>query len=543
MSRQELDRPATRAALRYRVARRRTPSSIPAPDHRTALAVVAGLSAMAAAFHALVQSRRPLWLDEASTYWTIHAGALDLLRGARTDGTPPLYFLIVSAFTRVFGTSELALRLPSIVAASALVPAIYVIARRMANERAAIIAAALAAISPLVHYYSVEARNYSIVEIETLAILFTAYRALAAPHALTWWALLAAAETTQLWTHNYALFLLPAPAVACLIAGGRARAAVTWRALASASVALILALPCLLRAAESARQGVGDWLAPFWMNTPPSAALFRTFEVFGFGGRYPSYLYLGQAPAIRAISIPLTAAVLAMAVLRWPARPAGPGASAAKYMLLSFLAVPLLAAWLYSWFVAPIYYVGRYDTIVLPVFLIVFAAGLDALLRVSRAAGTLALTLAVVLAVVSDSVFFGAPFSAEQEDVMAAEYLAGHAAPDDPIVTTGLRQPVVAYYLDRSANHRDLISFPSEVGRHPGWWSPARILEHRDQLESDGEQLADTLTATAARGHAVWLLASSQNDVDSVLYRRLLMRLMINDTRSQKQWGVYCLTR
>ena len=132
-----------------------------------------------------------------------------------------------------------------------------------------------------------------------------------------------------------------------------------------------------------------------------------------------------------------------------------------------------LASWAYFWLIAPIYYVGRYDTIVLPVFLIVFAIGLERILRMDRRVGTVAMMLVVGLAGVSCSTAFGQPFSGEPEDVMAAQYLAAHAAPGDPIVTTELREPVVAYYLDRAAHHRELGSFPSEIGKHPGWSSPA----------------------------------------------------------------------
>ena len=42
---------------------------------------------------------RPLWLDEASTYWTTRESWLALLEQVGTDGSPPFYFVIVKAFT------------------------------------------------------------------------------------------------------------------------------------------------------------------------------------------------------------------------------------------------------------------------------------------------------------------------------------------------------------------------------------------------------------------------------------------------------------
>jgi len=45
-------------------------------------ALAAAFTVVAAAFHLLAQSQRPLWTDEASTYWTIHTNVFDLLRDA-----------------------------------------------------------------------------------------------------------------------------------------------------------------------------------------------------------------------------------------------------------------------------------------------------------------------------------------------------------------------------------------------------------------------------------------------------------------------------
>jgi len=94
---------------------------------------------------------RPLWLDEASTYWTTRETWLALLGQVGTDGSPPFYFVIVKAFTVVCGESEFALRLPSLVATLGLIPALYVLGWRLGGTRTGLLAAALGTVSPLVH--------------------------------------------------------------------------------------------------------------------------------------------------------------------------------------------------------------------------------------------------------------------------------------------------------------------------------------------------------------------------------------------------------
>jgi hypothetical protein len=505
--------------------------------------LVAGLTLLAGAFHLLSQSQRPVWLDEACTYWTVQVNAADLLHGARADGTPPLYFLIVSAVAHLFGSREIMLRLPSIVAATALVPAIYLVARRFTSRRAAVIAAALTAISPIVHYYAVEARPYALVQLETLAILYVAYRAILAPRQVRWWVLLTLAQAVQLWTHNYALFLLPVPALLCLIVGGPTRVGLATRAAVASALAFGLYLPCFFRALANTGMGIGDWIGPYWLATPPYAAILRSLEVFGVGGRYPPYLsYLGKAPAVPVLAVVISLGLLASAVLPWAERATREASRSAKVVLLVFLFVPLLGAWLYSSLGEPLYLVGRYDTMVLPVFLILFAAGLDKMIiRTGPWVGGSLVAVVVILAAVSSSLAVGAPAAADEEDVMAAQFLARQAAPGDPIVSTDLRRPVVDYYLDRAGHHSEFISFPFENRDHPCWHSVSHLLADPARLAREGEALADRLTEAARQGHTVWLLASEDDQVNTRLYDPLFRRLVIDDARSVMHARLVCL--
>jgi 4-amino-4-deoxy-L-arabinose transferase-like glycosyltransferase len=318
------------------------------------LAAAAGFAVLTALYCAVAQSHRPLWLDEACTYWTIHARPADLLRGARTDGSPPLYFLIVSAVTHLFGTGEFALRLTSMIAAVALVPTTYAVARLFATRRAAVFAAGLIAISPLVHYYAVDARNYELVQLETVAIVYFIHRAIVEPAKVRWWVLLSLSQTIQLWTHTFALFLLPVPAVACALAGRNIRWRLAVKAMAASACALTLSLPCVLSAIQEAGSGVTDWINAYWQETPPAVAILRSLEVFGFGGKYPSFLgYLGRAPAVRVLAVPTMAAIFGTALLGRPGRD-----RSGVRVLLACLFVPLVSAWAYSLVRTPLYLVG-----------------------------------------------------------------------------------------------------------------------------------------------------------------------------------------
>ena len=461
----------------------------------------------------------------------------------RTDGSPPLYFLLVQAVTGVFGSSEIALRLVSIAAATALVPACYAVARVFATRRTALVAAALAVVSPLVHFYAIEARNYALVQLETVAIVYVALRALAAADRWRWWILLALAETIQLWTHGHAVFVVGATPLVFLLVASRDRIRVAMYAAAASALAVVLALPALIGAWRYSAVGVADWIVGYWKQTPPAAAVLRSLEVFGFGGLYPSYLsWLGQVPSIRPLSVALTALLMIAAVAPMAMRTRRRSARAvATNALLAFLLLPLLAAWLYSSLRQPVYFVGRYDTIVLPAFLILAAMGLDELLRLRWWIGASACVTVLALSSLSFVVVERIAVFPNEEDRRAAEHIAREAQPSDPIVTTGLRRAVFAYYLDRAAHSSALTSFPPEVAEHPGWYSAERMLTDRASLAQDGERVAADLISRARQGSRVWILASGPNEVDAYLYRTLLTALVLDRPASREDLQVLCL--
>ena len=511
-----------------------------------AAAPVVGLTLGAALFHALGQLERPLWSDEAATYWIVRDGVRDLVQRIRGDGMPPLYYLVALAFTHVFGFGQIALRLPSFVAAVALVPAMYLLARRLAGRRVGLVAAGLTAVSPLVHYYAAEARFYALLQLETVAVMYATARALEGSHRVRWWGLLSLAQAVQLWTHALAVFVLPVPAVVALLVGGNSRLRLAVKAAAAAAVAAITSIPWFLQSSRAATQGgPQDWIVPFWEQMPPAAAIIRSIEVFGFGGDYPRYLsYLGRVPSLSALSVASSLVLVVLALGPWPTRASRAAHRSAGSFLFAFAFLPLVGLWLYSFLVQPLYVVGRYDTIALPAFLILLGVGVDKIFRINGWIGAGVVAVVLCLAALSASTSLGAPpfISRENEiDLGTARHLSEKAAPGDPIVALGHRYLVTIYYLDRANRPHEVSMFPFELADHPGWYSARRMLRDPARLAREGQELAQRLVGATRQGHPVWILMSSFVDVDDYLYRALRPHVAIDEARSRRDIGVLCL--
>ena len=116
------------------------------------------LAALVLRWHGLGKTN--LWLDEANSWYVAHLSWAALWANLRASPLGPIYFVALKLWTGVAGTSESALRAPSLLASVALVPLIYAIGARTVSHRAACIGAALAALSPLDLYFAQEARMY-----------------------------------------------------------------------------------------------------------------------------------------------------------------------------------------------------------------------------------------------------------------------------------------------------------------------------------------------------------------------------------------------
>ena len=89
-----------------------------------------------------------------------------------SEAHPPLYFLLLYAWTLTFGTSDIVLRLFSIICSLACLPFVASIARRLGGSTAVLPSCALFAFSPLTIYFATEARMYSLLLLCVLALMW-----------------------------------------------------------------------------------------------------------------------------------------------------------------------------------------------------------------------------------------------------------------------------------------------------------------------------------------------------------------------------------
>jgi hypothetical protein len=198
-----------------------------------------------------------IWYDEAHTMLVIHGSFSRMLSQVYShETTPQLYFIIAWLWAHIVGYSAFAVRLISAVAGTLVVPVAFLIGRRLSSVRAGLIAAALTTLSPMLAWYSQEARAYSLmVLLSSVALL--AFAELRKEVSVRWLCLWVVSAVLALGSHYFtALALIPEAAWLLLINHRDRRIYLALLLTACAGVALI---PELTHQAQAVVNG--GWIA------------------------------------------------------------------------------------------------------------------------------------------------------------------------------------------------------------------------------------------------------------------------------------------
>ena len=435
----------------------------------------------AAALLAAVLSRlhtgSALWLDEALS---VHIARLplDQLHAAlRQDGAPPVYYLLLHGWMRVFGQSPSATRALSSVLSLAALPAAWALGRRWRDAPTAWTTVLLLASSPFAVRYATETRMYALVVLEVTVGGLLLLRAAERP-SVGRLVPLSVVTALLVLTHYWSLFLL-----ACLGVGllWRARRGRTARrlvlALVGGGVLVVPWLPTLLF--QVSHTGTP------WAPAPSLVAALDT--VGSWAG--------DDTLAARVLALLLFAlgllAVLGRATAEGVllARPADRRA----LLLLALSAGPLLLG-LVVGLLGKAGYAPRYSAIALPAALLLVAAGLRVLPgRLQTATTAVVVVLGLVGAV-------RVPFEHHKtQAAVVATAIRARLAPGDLVVACPDQLGVAV---------QDLLPAGTEQAVYPTLARPDRIdwvdYAQRNQA-ADPAAFVQRLLARAGTG-TIWLV-------------------------------------
>jgi uncharacterized membrane protein len=263
--------------------------------------IAVGLTVLAALLRFLTLGVQSYHHDEVVTavrilpgdFW----GAMETV--GSSESTPPLYYALAWVWTQAFGTAEFGLRSLSAVAGVATIPVVYLIGLELRGRRAGLLAAALAAVNPMLLWYSQEARAYALLVLFcSLSLLYfvRAWRSGGRRNVLLWGLF----SGLALATHYFAIFPLLAEAVLLLRRRGRG----TVAGLGLLALAGVLVAPL---AAQQMSSGHAEWISSLSLGhraweTAASFVSGETGDIIGQPER-PELAYVPLALCLAAFAL------------------------------------------------------------------------------------------------------------------------------------------------------------------------------------------------------------------------------------------------
>jgi mannosyltransferase len=232
------------------------------------------------------------WFDEAVTVQLVHKSLPDMLSALpHTESTPPLYYVLAWGWSRIFGSGEVGLRSLSALLGTATVPVSFAVGRLFVSRRAGLFAAAVVASSPLLVWYSQEARSYALLGFLSAlsALAFERARRRPTSRALALWTVVA---SLALATHYFAVFFIGAEA-AWLVVVLRCRGALAAAGITAAVGGALL--PLALH-----QEGSGQ---TWWIGAQPISNRVRTTVTQFVTGEYAPPHHAAAAVALAAVGL------------------------------------------------------------------------------------------------------------------------------------------------------------------------------------------------------------------------------------------------
>ncbi len=207
-----------------------------------------------------------IWLDEAHSIFQAHKNIGAIINDSAKDQNPPLYFILLNFWVKLFGNSVSSVRGLSCIFNILSVPLIFLYARKNINIIAALFASLVFIFSDIQLYYAQETRVFSLVGLLCITS-FILFESIRKNTKLNWLQIifLAVVNSLMLYAHYLSVFIIAAQLFVALLFY-KSKPNHFKQLIISGIVALILFSP---------------WLGKVLLNIPEAGNFWLTKPNFG----------------------------------------------------------------------------------------------------------------------------------------------------------------------------------------------------------------------------------------------------------------------
>jgi len=224
------------------------------------------------------------WRDEAFSYFLAKKNIVEIISLTAKDFNPPLYYLLLHFWVRIFGGSEIALRSLSLIFYWATIYVVFLFLNKVFkfDLKKSFLYLILVAVNPLLVYYAFEARMYTMFAFSSTLSFYLFYQKKFLPYLVI--------SILGLYTHYFMIFVILAQLVFILLTVKKGKII----PLKYLVISMIVFLPWLtfILITKPLNQS-------FWIEKPPLAAVFNFLGIIFFG--YEASAYIPNVELLRKI--------------------------------------------------------------------------------------------------------------------------------------------------------------------------------------------------------------------------------------------------
>ncbi|MCI0578903.1 MAG: glycosyltransferase family 39 protein [Chloroflexi bacterium] len=330
---------------------------------RQELFLLLGLMGLAAGLRLVAIGRDSLWFDEAVSYLAASLPVSRILDNTVQSSHPPLYYLLLHFWLALGPDTDGFARLLGVLWNVLLVPAVYLLALELFDQRRpAWWAAGLVAVSYFHVLFSHELRMYTqLMFLVTVGVW--AYLRAVRTGRWAWWLLFVVSFATAVYTHLFAWLALAAVGLYALI-HHRQRPALE-RTVAAGFVLVILFIPWVLVLVGESQKELGSMrpLAQATAGNPIKPLISLAFLTFGMSSR----------PWLSALVLFLTLSIVVVTLLE--ARKARREEQASELLLPAFVVTTVVGLPTLVYLVRPFFLPDRTMAAASPFLMLLLAWG------------------------------------------------------------------------------------------------------------------------------------------------------------------------
>lgn len=198
-------------------------------------------------------------LDEPFSIFHSQHSLNELFRLFQHENNPPLHFVLLHYWIKLFGIGPVAVRSLSLLFSALTIPVLYQTGRRFINQKGALILCMLFIFSDFHHYYALEARPYSLLILEFSVLFFFILKILCEGGTKRDYLLLGIVNALLFYTHYISLYFFPAEGIIFLLFARQQQLRRTGIAILSFAACILPWIPVLLTRVKIVSSG-GTWV-------------------------------------------------------------------------------------------------------------------------------------------------------------------------------------------------------------------------------------------------------------------------------------------